>query len=221
VEPDSSRTLAFDGTFNDTQCSYALPLAYGIFADEYAAKAAARLDELTHGLGYALTTGFLGTGLISGALSRYGYSETAYKLLLRTEFPSWLYSVTQGATTIWERWNSFTVENGFGGNNSMNSFNHYSLGAIGAWLYAGVLGIRPDDAAPGYKHFIIAPLIGVLKYAKGHFDSPYGRIEVAWAKEGTRATLEVAVPANTTAELRLPGREPETLPSGRHTRVIE
>ena len=85
-------------------------------------------------------------------LSKGGYPEAAQKTITQTTFPSWLYPVTQGATTIWERWNSFTRENGFGGNNSMNSFNHYSLGSVLSWLYENTLGIQRDEEYPGYKH---------------------------------------------------------------------
>ena len=156
---------------------------------------------------YALLTGFIGTAWISKALSDGGRSDIAYKLLLNEQYPSWLYPVKQGATTIWERLNSYTHSNGFGGNNRMNSFNHYSFGAVGAWLINYSLGIRRDETSPGFKHFIIKPEVdptGKLKYAKGHYDSPYGRIESGWTVESGRTEYEITVPSNTTTTLILP-----------------
>jgi len=204
IDPVTGKTRAMDGTINDTQCSYALPLAYGVVSPENAGRAAGHLNRKTQELGHTLTTGFLGTAPINPALTEYGYGDTAYALLRQTQYPSWLYSVTQGATTIWERWNSYTVEAGFGGNNSMNSFNHYSLGAVGAWIYTHVLGIRPDESQPGYHRFIIKPYMGSLSYARGYYDSPYGRIESGWSIEGDKITLDISIPANTQATVYLP-----------------
>ncbi len=110
-------------------------------------------------------------------LSKGGYLEAAQKTITQTAFPSWLYPVTQGATTIWERWNSFTRENGFGGNNSMNSFNHYSLGSVLSWLYENTLGIQRDEEQPGYKHFTLKTEMGVFLFVEGEIDTPYCRIE--------------------------------------------
>ena len=131
----------------------------------------------------------------------------AYKLLLNTEYPSWLYPVTQGATTIWERLNSYTLKDGFGGNNRMNSFNHYSFGAVGSWMINYSLGIRRDDAHPGFSHFILQPEpdpTGKMTSAHGHYDSMYGRIESGWRQTATGTDYHFTVPANTTATLRLP-----------------
>ena len=100
-------------------------------------------------------TGFIGTAWISKALSDNGLDELAYKLLQNNKYPSWLYSIEQGATTIWERLNGYTVEDGFGGNNSMNSFNHYSFGAVGQWMMAYSLGIQRDE--PGFRKFVLQP----------------------------------------------------------------
>ena len=152
-------------------------------------------------------TGFIGTAWISKALSDNGYSDMAYRLLQQTSYPSWLYSVEQGATTIWERLNSYTHEDGFGGNNRMNSFNHYSFGAVGAWMYNRSLGIERDENSPGFKHFVLRPEVdttGGMTYAKGYYDSMYGRIESSWKKENDVVTYQFTVPANTTARLYLP-----------------
>jgi alpha-L-rhamnosidase len=154
---------------------------------------------------YSLMTGFIGTAWISKALSDNGQSELSYRLLQNTTYPSWLYSIDQGATTIWERLNGYTVENGFGGNNSMNSFNHYSFGAVGQWMMAYSLGIQRDE--PGFKKFILQPEpdpTGQMTYAGGYYDSMYGRISSSWKIEGGKLTYEATVPANTTATLYLP-----------------
>ena len=156
---------------------------------------------------YSLMTGFIGTAWIGKALSDNGYSDIAYRLLQQTSYPSWLYSVEQGATTIWERLNSYTHLDGFGGNNRMNSFNHYSFGAVGSWMYNYSLGIQRDEAFPGFKHFILKPAIdlaGKMKYAKGYYDSMYGRIESGWEIENEIIRYTFNIPGNTSALLYLP-----------------
>ncbi|MGI6577908.1 MAG: family 78 glycoside hydrolase catalytic domain [Eubacteriales bacterium] len=203
VDPETGKTRRADGTINDTQCSYALPLFYGIFDKENEQRAYRNLARKTEETGYTVTTGFLGTGPLNPALCDGGYSQAAFRLIRQTNYPSWLYSITQGATTIWERWNSYTVENGFGGNNNMNSFNHYSLGAVGAWMYGYVLGIMPDENDPGYKHFILRPYMESFDFAKGHYDSVYGRIECAWQRDGDKVTYTVTIPTNTSATIYL------------------
>lgn len=204
VDNTTGKTRSWDGQINDTQCSYALPLSYGIFTRENAGKAAEHLARRTREVGHKVTTGFLGTAPLNPVLCDYGYSEDAYALLFQTEYPSWLYSVTQGATTIWERWNSYTVEKGFGGNNSMNSFNHYSLGAVGAWLYEYVLGIARDEEAPGFSRFILKPCIQGLAYANGFYESIHGRIESGWERTEGEIRYFAGVPAGTEARLYLP-----------------
>ena len=140
----------------------------------------------------------------------HGYSDIAYRLLQQTSYPSWLYSIDQGATTIWERLNSYTVENGFGGNNSMNSFNHYSFGAVGAWMYSYSLGIQRDENEPGFKHFVLLPTpdpTGQMTFVKGHYDSMYGRIESGWKIENGQLIYLATVPANTTATVYFPAND--------------
>lgn len=223
VDRETHKTLKSDGaTPIDTQTSYAVPLALGVFSDEnipYAAKYLAdacsreNTDDgnIIHPA-YSLMTGFIGTSWISKALSDCGYSDVAYRLLQQTSYPSWLYSIDQGATTIWERLNSYTMENGFGGNNSMNSFNHYSFGAVGAWMYNYSLGIQRDGENPGFKSFILQPTPdpdGVMTWAKGHYDSVYGRICSQWEQKDNRVTYKFTVPANTTAILYIPASSEE------------
>lgn len=193
-----------DGTRNDTQCSYALPLGYGVFSQENREKAAAHLAQRVRRDGHTVTCGFLGTPHLNPALCDNGYQEDAYRLILQTAYPSWLYPILQGATTIWERWNSYTVENGFGGNNSMNSFNHYSLGAVVSWIYEYVLGIRQEPGSVGYRQIAIRPLIGGFEYASGHYDSAAGRIGVSWERKGEEIHLTVELPANAEAAVYLP-----------------
>lgn len=203
IDEATGKTKKSDGSINDTQCSYALPLAYHMFSGENETKAYEHLARKTKEVGYTVSTGFFGTGVLNPMLSKGGYTDMAYHLMLQTAYPSWLYPVTQGATTIWERWNSYTVENGFGGNNSMNSFNHYSLGSVLSWIYEEVLGIKRDEKIPGYGHFTLEPAMMALDYAKGCIKTGYGLIESSWKKEKDGYLYECRIPANTTATIRL------------------
>lgn len=215
----------------DTQISYVLPLAFDIYQKENKGKAVDNLittilreskaDNGTVCPAYSLMTGFIGTAWINKALSDNGRSDIAYKLLQQTTYPSWLYSVEQGATTIWERLNSYTHTEGFGGNNRMNSFNHYSFGAVGAWMYNYSLGIERDESSPGFKHFILRPEpdpTGMMTYAKGYYDSMYGRIESGWETRNGSCQYSFVVPANTTATVYIPAlREKDVTESGKRT----
>ncbi|WP_069986809.1 family 78 glycoside hydrolase catalytic domain [Massilioclostridium coli] len=207
VDPETHKTTA-SGKVQDTQASYSLPLAYDVFdetnkpyAEDYLVEACAREN-------YTITTGFVGTAPLLPALTEGGNIEDAYKMLEQTEYASWLYPVTQGATSIWERWNSYTVENGYGGNNGMNSFNHYSLGAVGAWMMGYQVGIQRDDTA-GFQSFELQPTPGgSFTYTNGSYESDYGTIVSNWtADQGELTSYEAVVPANTTATLYLPVSE--------------
>ncbi len=200
---------AREGKPVDTQTSYALPLAFNIGKHkEMAANLRRTVVEAKDNYpAYSLLTGFIGTAWISKALSDCGMTDVAYRLLLQDTYPSWLYPVKNGATTVWERLNSYTVKDGFGKNNSMNSFNHYSFGAVAAWMYNYSLGIRRDEKHPGFKHFILKPEAdptGRLRFAKGYYDSMYGRIESQWMRKGDYTEYQFTVPANTSATLYLP-----------------
>ena len=213
----------------DTQISYVLPLVFDIYQKENKGKAVDNLvstivrenkaDNGTVCPPYSLMTGFIGTAWINKALSDNGHSDVAYRLLQQTTYPSWLYSVEQGATTIWERLNSYTHTNGFGGNNQMNSFNHYSFGAVGAWMYNYSLGIDRDENSPGFKHFILRPEsdpTGKMTYAKGFYESMYGRIESSWEIKNKNCNYRFVVPANTTATVYIPAlREKDITESGK------
>ena len=204
----------------DTQTSYAVTLALGTISDTNKARVASRLvdavtreniaDDGKKYAPYSLMTGFVGTPWILPALSDNGHTAEAYRMLLSHAYPSWLYPVDQGATTIWERLNSMTKEDGFGGNNHMNSFNHYAFGSVTNWLMQRSLGIARDEQEPGFRHFILRPEAdptGKLTFAHGYYDSMYGCIESGWetAADGSH-TYRFTVPANTSATCYLPVR---------------
>ncbi len=147
-------------------------------------------------------------------LSEAGYSEVAHRLLLKETFPSWGYSIRHGATTIWERWDGWTENGGFQ-TPMMNSFNHYSLGSVGQWLYEHVAGIRAGK--PGYEHVIVAPEPGELDWARAEYRSVRGPITSAWRQDGGTFELDVEIPANVTATVIVPGNDPVEVGPGRHT----
>ena len=187
---------------SNTQTAYALALAFDLLPEAMRPEAAARLAADVKKFGH-LTTGFLGTPVLCQALSDYGYLDEAYLLLNRKEYPSWLYPVTKGATTIWERWDGAKPDGSFQ-NPSMNSFNHYAYGAIGEWMYRVVAGIEIDEKQPGYKHILIQPRPGGgLTYAKASVETLYGHVESGWKLADGKMTLHVEVPPNTTATVRL------------------
>ena len=203
----------------DTQTGYATPLRFGVIADGNVDNAVNLLAEAVIRADYTLTTGFSGTPNLLPVLTEHGHAEDAYKLFEQTDYASWLYPVTQGATSVWERWNSYTVEGGFNGNNAMNSFNHFSLGAVTEWMMADQLGIAPGDEA-GYKAFILQPTVGgSFTEAGGSVATDYGVVKSGWtAREGVLTGYHCVVPANTTATLYLPVDEASagklTLPEG-------
>ena len=192
---------------SETQTAYVLALAFGILPPEYRETMARRLADDVDYFGH-LTTGFLGTPLLCQALSDNGYPELAMKLLLNKRYPSWLYPVTLGATTIWERWDGIRPDGSFQ-DPGMNSFNHYAYGAIGYWLYSRLAGIRPDMENPGYKRIHIAPLfVRELDYVKSHYRSGYGQIHSAWQRDGDELELRLTIPPNCDARISLPVADP-------------
>ena len=199
-----------DASFTaNTQTSYVVPLQAELFDDQHEALAVENLAGNVAEHDYTLTTGFIGTPYLNLVLSKYGFDEVAYKLFEQRNYPSWLYPVLQGATTIWERWNSYTIKRGFG-MVDMNSFNHYSFGAIEEWMFSYMLGIQPVETDPGYHTFVLSPRPGgSFEFAKGWYDTVYGRIESSWrwldGWDGVEYTF--VVPANTTALLQLPCSE--------------
>ncbi len=186
-----------------TQTAYTLALAFDLLDKETAVKSAEHLAKDVETFGH-ITTGFLGTPLISLTLTDIGRNDLAYQLLNRKAYPSWLYPVTMGATTIWERWDGQKPDSTFQ-NPGMNSFNHYAYGAIGKWMYQVVAGIGIDENAPGYKHILIQPRPGGgLTSAKATHNSMYGIIASGWSFQGEKFTMEVEIPANTSATIHIP-----------------
>ena len=209
-------------TFRDLQTACLFALKLGLLEDARAVAATkAILLQNIKEHGDCLQTGFLGTSILMNTLTyEAGSPEVAYTLLLQHKNPSWLYSVDQGATTIWERWNSYVKETGFGPV-GMNSFNHYAYGAVLAWMYGTMAGIQEDPAAPGFKHFILAPIPDKrVGHVSAEYDSAYGVIRSSWAygKDG-RWTWTFTIPANTTASVTVPGGETKTYVSGTYTIV--
>jgi alpha-L-rhamnosidase len=199
-----ARYVGADGNMTvATQTAYLVALHFDLLTVPAHRQAAidglvANIERVGH-----LQTGFLGTPYLLPVLSDIGRADLAYRLLQRTEYPGWLYPVTQGATTIWERWNGWTKERGFYEDRKANSFNHYAYGAVGEWLFRVVAGIDTADA--GYRRMLISPeLGGTLTSAQAHLDTIGGRVETAWRLDGERATLRVTIPANSSARLRLP-----------------
>ncbi|MFF3501862.1 family 78 glycoside hydrolase catalytic domain [Streptomyces sp. NPDC003247] len=164
-----------------------------------------------------LSVGFLGVNVLAPVLTDEGRADLAYRLLHQNAMPSWLYSVRNGATTVWERWNSYSEEDGFGPV-EMNSFNHYSYGAIMEWMYEGMAGIAKDPDHPGFRHFFLRPHpdpTGKITRVTGSHLSPYGTIESAWTVRNRVLTYRATVPANSTATLSLPTSDPDTVREGR------
>lgn len=188
----------------ETQTAYLLALAFELLPEVDRPAAANRLVELIRDNDGHLSTGFIGISFLNPVLTLTGHADVAYRLLLQETYPSWLYPVKHGATTIWERWNGWTHESGFF-NPSMNSFNHYSLGSVGEWLYRHVAGIELDPAFPGYERFVLKPYLGAgLDWAWASYGTMHGEIRSAWRREGGAFRWEIVVPPNTTASVNLP-----------------
>ncbi|NUU21428.1 MAG: family 78 glycoside hydrolase catalytic domain, partial [Streptomycetaceae bacterium] len=202
---------------SDSQTAYALAVQFALMPTAEARDGAARrLVELVREGRHAIGTGFVGTPLICDALTAAGAVDTAYLMLTRHELPSFLYPVTMGATTVWERWDSM-LPDGTVNPGEMTSFNHYALGAVADWLHRTVAGLGP--AEPGYRKLRIAPKPGGgLTSASAAHETPYGRAEVAWQRNGVDLTVRVTIPPNTTASLELPDQQdPFEIGSGEHT----
>jgi len=188
---------------SNTQTAYSLALAFGLLPEDMQEQAAQRLaddvDRFKH-----ITTGFMGASIVCPVLGDYGYFKQAFMLLNRKEYPSWLYPVTKGATTIWERWDGLKPDGTFQ-DKGMNSFNHYAYGAIGEWLYRVVAGLDIDEQNPGYKHILIQPHPGGgFTHVKARHESLYGPIESGWRLADQKMMVNIEIPPNTTATVRLP-----------------
>ena len=202
------RYVAADGRIQgNTQCCYAMALRFDLLPEELRAKAAQYLEEDIKAKGGHLSTGFVGVSYLLPVLTGAGKLDTAYRLLMQDTFPSWLFSVKHGATTIWERWDGWTPERGFQ-DAGMNSFNHYSLGSCGQWLFDTVAGIGLDPEQPGFRHVIVHPRVGGgLTAATASYESIRGRIASAWTLKDGRFTLDITIPASVTATVYVPAAD--------------
>ena len=186
-----------------TQTGHVLALMFDLVEEKHIKRTIDTLVKYLEESKIHLTTGFVGTPYLCHVLSQNGYNDMAYKLLLQTDYPSWLYQITKGATTIWEHWDGIR-ENGSFWSTDMNSFNHYAYGSIGDWMYRVAAGI--DAGKPGYKHIIVRPQPGEgLTFAQASHQSMYGEIKSGWNRAGSAMEINIEIPANTTAEIILPG----------------
>jgi alpha-L-rhamnosidase len=200
---------------SDAATAYALALRFDIVRDaEMRTALASRLAHVVARDAFHISTGFLGTPLVLDALTDHGFDAEAAALLLQTRAPSWLYPVTMGATTVWERWDSM-LPDGTVNPGEMTSFNHYSLGAVVDWLYRRCAGIAPE--APGYRHIRFAPLAlpGVAD-ARAEIDTVSGRVVGGWVRDGADVRWSLTVPAHARATVVLAGREPIEVGPGEH-----
>jgi alpha-L-rhamnosidase len=187
---------------SDSQTAYVLALKFNLLSKENIKVATERLVNNINDYGH-LTTGFLGTPFLCHVLSDNGKNKEAIKLLLREEYPSWLYPVTKGATTIWERWNGIKPDGSFQ-YPSMNSFNHYAYGAIGEWMYNNLMGLKINQDFPGYKRFTIQPLFDEnFDNISGTYNSNYGNIKVNWSRKNDTVLINISIPPNSQSDVFL------------------
>lgn len=212
--------ISTPGRTYETQTAYLLALHMDMIPDSLRASAAAFLVENIKDLDDHLSTGYMGVSLINEVLTEAGYADVAYKLLLQDTYPSWLYSVVNGATTTWERWDSYTEDKGFG-DLAMNSFNHYAPGSVGNWMYQYMAGISSSKEVgkTGFKEFDIKPYMDAqISFVNASFETRYGDVESSWKIVGENGVeLSVTVPVNTTASVYVPcagDAEGVTAPSG-------
>lgn len=190
----------------DTQTAYLMALKFGLLGPKGREKAVKHLLADICAKDNHISTGFVGTAMVMSVLRDTGNLDVAYTLLENTTFPSWGYSVENGATTIWERWNGWTKEGG-PGNVNMNSYSHYAYGAVVEWMFDTIAGI--DHGECGFKHFVLKPRPGgSLKHAAASYESPYGLIESKWDLRGNKMTYEITIPPNTSATVDLPTDDP-------------
>ncbi|WP_419876455.1 family 78 glycoside hydrolase catalytic domain [Candidatus Pristimantibacillus sp. PTI5] len=206
-----------------TQTAHVLALVFDLVDDHVKKRVAADLNNMIVENDYHLSTGFVGTPYLCFALSNNGFHTTAIRLLLQESYPGWLYSVSKGATTIWEHWDSVKPDGSFW-SDDMNSFNHYAYGAIGDWMYKNVAGLNMSPSVPGFKRARIAPQFGSTKLssAKATHLSMYGIVESSWRLIGNRIEVEALIPANTSAEIVLVGaKSADTTENGRSLDQVE
>lgn len=210
------RYVHADGTMSSaSQTAYALAIRFGLVEGAQRSAAAQHLVDLVKAEGHRIGTGFVGTPILCDALCDVGAIDTAYQLLLQTDAPSWLYPVLQGATTTWERWDGIRAD-GTRNPGDMNSFNHYACGAVADWLHRSVAGLAPAD--PGYRRLRLRPMPGPgLEHATARLDTPYGRAEGGWRRDGEDLVVHAVVAPGTAATVELPdGRAPFDVGAGDH-----
>lgn len=212
--------VSADGTVvSDCTTVYTLAITFGLLDPQAEQLAGKRLAELVAESGYKISTGFAGTPFITDALTKTGHLDAAYALLMQRECPSWLYPVTMGATTVWERWDSM-LPDGSINPGEMTSFNHYALGAVADWMHRVVGGIAPLE--PGYSRVLIAPRPGGgLTWAKAGLDTPHGPVRVSWRTDDGGLTVETDLPAGVTGVLSLDGEPDTELAAGTHTARVQ
>ena len=201
---------------SSTQTAYVLALQFDMLPELLRAQAAKRLADNVESYNNHLTTGFLGTPYLCHVLTRYGYDDMAYKLLLQDTYPSWLYPVKMGASTIWERWDGIKPDGTFEVP-SMNSYNHYAYGAIGDWMYRVMVGLDTYEDGVGYQHSKVQPHISKnFSTASAGLDTYYGKLSHTWALDTTKHTLtmDVIIPANTKATVFIPARSADNVTEG-------
>jgi alpha-L-rhamnosidase len=200
-----------------TQTGYLLALRFDL-VDEPVLSHAERdlVDDITDKDDH-LSTGFVGVSYLLPTLTRFGELDTAYRLMLQDTFPSWLFPVKMGATTVWERWDGWTPEKGFQ-TPKMNSFNHYSLGSCGQWMFDTIAGIGQDERTPGFKQIVIHPQPGGgLTWAAASYKSAYGEIKSRWDVKDGKFTLHVTIPPNTTATVYVPSSDGSEIKESGHS----
>lgn len=205
------------------QTAHVLALMFGLVEGDARRRTASELNRMVVQNGYHLTTGFVGTPYLCIVLSENGYHETAVKLLLQDSYPSWLYSITQGATTVWEHWDGIKSDGSFW-SDDMNSYNHYAYGAIGDWMYRYLAGLDMEDSDIAYKKIRIHPRFaaGQLKHASAKLDSPYGGIESSWLEDKGLRTVRIQIPVNAEAKIILEGANlDQLLESGLSVKDVE
>ncbi len=203
-------------TTEDTQTTYALALYFDLYPKELAQKGAARLAEKIEKNGFKFATGFLGTKHVMLALSKYGLHDISYKIFQQTEYPSWGYSVQNGSTSIWERWNSYTKDDAENAdiNAKMNSFSHYAFGSVAEWMFQHAIGIDTEDS--GYRNIIIKPAISKeMNFIKGSYKSINGTIAAAWNWKGNKIIMNIEIPANTRAKVYIPTANTSRIKEGK------
>jgi len=201
VRPDARIT-------GDTQAGYALALHFDLLPEPLRPRAAEQLVVGIRRYQDHLATGIQATHRAMLELSRWGYTDLAWQLLTNRTFPSWLYMLDNGATTVWERWDGYVRGRGFQ-DPGMNSFNHWAFGAVGEWVWRHVAGLNPDETQPGWKHFMVAPRPGGgVTWTRAEYDSIRGRIATAWRVRDGQFDLEVTIPPSTTATVRVPAADP-------------